>query len=160
MLKDAFTGAERSIKAGAIINATGPWSDKTRNLNTEAGDVRLRPTKGIHIVVDSRRLPMNHAVVCFHPQDGRVLFAIPWGDRTYIGTTDTDLDQDPGLVSASHSDVHYLLDVSNHYFPEANLIPDDVMSTWAGVRPLIMEENAENASAVSREHDVRLITMV
>jgi len=153
---DQITGEQREIKSNVIVNATGPWSDKTRLLGEEGGDQRLRPTKGIHIVVDAKRLAVNNAVVCFHPKDGRVLFAIPWGDRTYIGTTDTDFQGDPGEVAATKEDVTYLLEASNSYFPECQLTPEDVIATWAGVRPLISEEDSEDESSVSREHDVRV----
>ena len=155
-VEDQLTGEVRVVQGSAIINATGPWSDKTRLLGQEEGPKRLRPTKGIHIVVNSNRLPVNNAVVCFHPIDGRVLFAIPWGDQTYIGTTDTDFQSDPGEVAATKEDVQYLLEASNQYFPEAQLQEEDVISTWAGVRPLISEGEGENESSVSREHDVRI----
>lgn len=152
-VRDELTGKERSVKAHAVLNATGPWTDRTRAMGS-GGSARLRPTKGIHIVVDAERLKVANAVVCFHPKDGRVLFAIPWGQRTYIGTTDTDFQDDPGQVSADGADVDYLLDASNHYFPEAQLVRDDVISTWAGVRPLISEEGAGDESSVSREHEI------
>lgn len=155
-VRDEVTGKERDVRAHAVINATGPWTDRTRGLASGAGEQRLRPTKGIHIVVDARRLPVEHAVVCFHPKDGRVLFAIPWGDRTYIGTTDTDFRDDPGEVAASYEDVRYLIDASNDYFPQASLTEGDVISTWAGVRPLIAEEGPGSESSVSREHDIRV----
>lgn len=152
-VRDELTGIERSVKAHAVLNATGPWTDRTRAMGS-GGSARLRPTKGIHIVVDADRLRVANAVVCFHPKDGRVLFAIPWGQRTYIGTTDTDFQDDPGQVAADGSDVDYLLDATNHYFPEAELVRDDVISTWAGVRPLISEEGAGDESSVSREHEI------
>jgi glycerol-3-phosphate dehydrogenase len=153
---DQLTGDVHEIKTHAVINATGPWSDRTRSLRgTEAPD-RLRPTKGIHVVVDAERLRVHHAVVCFHPVDGRVLFAIPWGERTYIGTTDTDFSGDPAEVRADRADIRYLLDAANHYFPDAKLVDDDVISTWAGVRPLIAEESDGNESSVSREHEIRI----
>lgn len=157
-VRDTIAGKERSVPARAVINATGPWSDRTRSLGEGGHKARLRPTKGVHIVVPKSRLPVDNAVVCFHPQDGRVLFAIPWGDRTYIGTTDTDYTGDPGDVCADASDVEYLLAASNHYFPAASLVSDDVIATWAGVRPLIGQEDASDESAVSREHEIRVDT--
>ncbi|MDG1479604.1 MAG: glycerol-3-phosphate dehydrogenase [Myxococcota bacterium] len=156
-VRDELSGEERELRSSAVINATGPWSDRTRALGTSGGTPRLRPTKGIHIVVDAARLRPNNAVVCFHPDDGRVLFAIPWRDRTYIGTTDTDYPGDPGEVAASAEDVRYLLAAANTYFPTASLVEDDVIATWAGVRPLISEEDAgANESSVSREHVIRV----
>ena len=157
--EDLLSGEQYEIAANAVINATGPWSDRTRKMRGEDAPERLRPTKGIHVVVDVERLRVNHAVVCFHPDDGRVLFAIPWGDRTYIGTTDTDFSGDPSLVSADNADVQYLLEAANHYFPEAHLKAEDVLSTWAGVRPLIGEqEHTQDGteSSVSREHEIRV----
>jgi glycerol-3-phosphate dehydrogenase len=154
-VRDVLTGDERDIHAHAVINATGPWSDRTRALG-KGQSPRLRPTKGIHLVVDAERLPITNAVVCMHPSDGRVLFAIPWGDRSYVGTTDTDFEGDPANVQATADDVHYLLEAANHFFPDSKLTTDDVFSTWAGVRPLISEETAGKESSVSREHAIEV----
>ena len=163
-VKDRFSGEEKEIHAHAVVNATGPWTDRT--LAMRRGEVAddanrglLRPTKGVHVVVDAEKLPVQHAVVCFHPEDSRVLFAIPWGDRTYIGTTDTDYRGDPGEVAATAADVDYLLQAANTYFPQHTLVPADVISTWAGLRPLMAptsDEHGEsmNESAVSREHRI------
>ncbi len=150
-VRDELSGVESVIDARAVINATGPWTDATRGIGKTHAHV-LRPTKGVHIVVDRARLPVTNAVVCFHPTDGRVLFAIPWGDRTYVGTTDTDWSGDPALVAADAADVGYLLAAANSYFPAAKLVTDDVIATWAGLRPLIAQDG--KASSVSREHEV------
>ncbi len=147
-VRDTITGEERDVDARVVINATGPWSDAVR----QGPKPLLRPTKGVHIVVEHDRLPVNNAVVCFHPTDGRVLFAIPWDDRTYIGTTDTDYTGDPAAVAADATDVRYLLDAANVYFPASKLTEADVLSTWAGLRPLISSEGSE--SSVSREHEI------
>lgn len=147
-VRDTLSGEERDIDARVVINATGPWSDAVR----QGPKPLLRTTKGVHIVVEHARLPVNNAVVCFHPTDGRVLFAIPWGDRTYVGTTDTDYTGDPADVAADAADVRYLLDAANVYFPASKLVEADVLSTWAGLRPLISSEGSE--SSVSREHEI------
>jgi len=149
---DQLTGEVSTIRAKAIVNATGPWSDDTRALDGTIPNSRMRPTKGIHIVVSAKRLQVTHAVVCLHPTDGRVFFTIPWGEETYIGTTDTDFEGDPGAVNASSEDVAYLIAATNDYFPNASISADDVIATWAGVRPLVSQEAAENESSVSREH--------
>lgn len=149
-------GAVKEVRAKVVINATGPWTDATRGLS-EASDGRrlLRPTKGVHVVVDAQKLPVQHAVVCFHPKDERVLFALPWGERTYLGTTDTDYQGDPAEVAATPEDVDYLLTAANHYFPEHRLQPADVISTWAGLRPLVAPpEDGVSESEVSREHEI------
>lgn len=152
-VRDQHRGEESEVRARAVVNATGPWTDQVRALG-EGRTPLLRPTKGVHVVVDQVRLPVHNAVVCFHPTDGRVLFAIPWGDRTYLGTTDTDYTGDPATVAATRDDVDYLLSAANTYFPGAKLGRDDVIATWAGLRPLIADEGA--ASSVSREHEIRV----
>ena len=151
-LKDQLTGAVTDLTARVVVNATGPWSDGVRADDREVHQPRIRPTKGVHIVVSAARLRLSHAVCCMHPDDGRVFFTIPWGDHTYIGTTDTDFDGDPGAVYAECSDVDYLLRATNDYFPGLDIGHADVVSTWAGVRPLVGDEGAENESSVSREH--------
>jgi glycerol-3-phosphate dehydrogenase len=145
---------EVEIKATAVINATGPWTDKLRAMADEHGKL-LAPTKGVHIVVPGDRLPIKYAVVINHPVDKRVLFAIPWGTETYIGTTDTYYEGDPAEVCADLADIDYLIDAANSYFPKAALQREDVTSTWAGLRPLISQEGASESS-VSREHEIHI----
>ena len=158
-VQDRVTGEKRVLEATAVVNATGPWTDKTLALSSQ-GPKRplLRPTKGVHIVVDHAALPLSHAVLCMHPDDGRVMFVIPWGEQTYIGTTDTDEVDDPSEVRASAEDVTYILDVIHAHFPTVTLTPDHVISTWAGLRPLISEAPApgesQEESSVSREHQI------
>ncbi len=162
VVEDVLGGGEKEIEARTVVNATGPWTDRTIEMSSglPTGHI-LRPTKGIHIVVEREKLPLAHAVVCFHPTDERVLFAIPWGDRTYLGTTDTDYEGDPAAVRATLEDIDYLIDASNSYFPGNTLERDDVIATWAGIRPLMApqseqgEQGAEvSESAVSREHQI------
>ncbi len=154
-VKNVRTGATKEVRAKAVVNATGPWTDRTLALGGEQPRTLLRRTKGVHIVVDAAKLPAKHAIVCFHPTDDRVLFVIPWGDRAYIGTTDTDFDGDPSEVYATREDVRYLLEASNAYFPGHRLEESDVIATWAGLRPLISPPEAGvKASQVSREHEI------
>ncbi len=159
VVEDALTGELKQIEARTVINATGPWTDATIAMShpSSHGSI-LRPTKGIHIVVERDKLPISNAVVCFHPIDERVLFAIPWGDRTYLGTTDTDFEGDPAAVHATLEDVDYLIDASNSYFPDYPLERDDVIATWAGIRPLMAPQGegteGMSESAVSREHQI------
>ena len=151
-VKDNQTGERFVVKGRCIVNATGPWSDRTRALFGLQGK-KLRPTKGIHVVVDAKRLPIRYAVVLHHPDDGRILFAVPWGNRTYIGTTDTDFQGDPAQVAATSQDVNYLLRSCSHFFPKAQLVREDIIATWAGLRPLV-STGAEKESDVSREHEI------
>lgn len=146
------TGTSRTvdIRASAVVNATGPWSDSVRSSPTQESN-QLRLTKGVHIVLPAARLPLQHTVVCFHPKDQRLLFVIPWGDRVYVGTTDTDYEGDPRDVAADASDVEYLLQAIDAYFPDVHIHPDEITATWAGLRPLIRAEGVA-PSQVSREH--------
>ena len=149
---DCLGNRQGLVKAKVVLNATGPWTDRVRGVEDEKRQL-LRPTKGVHLVVDHERLPLKYAVVCYHPEDERILFAIPWGTRSYVGTTDTDYEGDPADVAATAEDVHYLLRACARYFPEARLGPEDVMATWAGLRPLVQDESSETSS-VSREHEI------
>ncbi len=150
-ITDSLTGQSATVRARVVVNATGPWCDEVRRL---AGDSPiLHTSKGVHIVLDAARLHTRHAVVM--KRNKRVVFAIPWGDRTVLGTTDTFYDGRPEDVRAEREDVDYLLELGNHYFPDAKLTPDDVLATWAGLRPLIRPQAAvPSASDVSREHHI------
>lgn len=152
VVTDGETGATVEAKAKVVINATGPWSDEVRALANEPGI--LKPTKGIHVVVDAARLPVKHALMMISPRDKRAVFCIPWGlGRTVVGTTDTFFDGSPDSVEPTKSDVEYLLECANHYFPPAELKSADVLSTWSGLRPLLKpDDESAGASAVSREH--------
>jgi glycerol-3-phosphate dehydrogenase len=114
----------------------------------------LRLTKGAHVAVLRARIGHTYAVTLTSPIDGRVMFVLPWGDLSYIGTTDTDDAVSPDDVRATGADVVYLLRSVNAMFPEARLGPHDVISTWAGLRPLLAPVQAQSASEVSREHRV------
>ena len=138
-----------TIRGKVVINATGPWCDEIRRMGGEPQV--LHASKGVHLVVDSARLKPEHALVMKHGK--RIIFIIPWGDRTVVGTTDTFYADRPEVVAADAGDIAYLLGLANRYFPEAKLGFDDVLATWAGVRPLLRPEgDVATASDVSREH--------
>jgi glycerol-3-phosphate dehydrogenase len=137
-----------NIKAKCLVNATGPWSDQFKQ-----SQMLLRKTKGVHVVVDRKRLPVPEAVMM--TEGPRVVYAIGWGERVYIGTTDTDFDAAPESVQTDQADIDYILGVTNQFFPDAKLDSNDVIKTWAGVRPLVYDKRGQ-PSDVSRSH---LITM-
>jgi glycerol-3-phosphate dehydrogenase len=151
-------GAETvEVRARVVLNATGPWSDAVRKLADPGAAPRLRPTKGVHILVRRDRLGNRNAITFQSPVDGRVMFVLPWGEFSYVGTTDTDYAGSPAEVRADADDVRYLIDSANSVFPEARLTADDVVSTWAGIRPLLSPSGPEGglaASATSREHEI------
>ena len=119
----------------------------------------LRRTKGVHIVLPRERLPLARAITLISPVDGRVMFAIPWRERTVLGTTDTDFTGTADEVAADADDVKYLCDSGNGYFPGANLTPDDVIATWAGLRPLIAAPpNVDESRDLARARGVHAAT--
>ena len=145
-VKDVVSGCTHKILTRAVVNASGPWSDGLPH-----SKVKLRLTKGIHLVVDRARLPVPDTVVM---TDGpRILFAIPWGERTILGTTDTDYKGAPEDVRVEVADTSYLLEIANRSFPGADLAVNDVISAWAGVRPLIADPQGR-PSDISRAHQI------
>ena len=116
----------------------------------------LQPTKGVHIVVDRTRLDHREAIVFTSPIDGRVLFILPWGKLSYIGTTDTDTAESPDQLTVSADDMVYLLRSANARFPSARLGVEDVRASWAGLRPLLADKDRKAASSRSREHAIVL----
>lgn len=153
-VRDAEAGgaSEWEIRASVVVNATGPWSDETA---LEAGISReplLRPTRGTHIHVRRDRIGHQRALIFESALDGRIMFVLPWGDLTLIGTTDEDYEGAPEEVRPTGGDVSYLLDSTNRLFPEARLTAEDVISAWAGLRPLVAGEAGEDEDEVSREH--------
>jgi glycerol-3-phosphate dehydrogenase len=151
---DRFTGARGTIRASAVVNAGGPWVDRLRALEEPGCRPLLRPTKGVHVVVPRERLGHHEAIAFLSPIDGRVMFALPWGELSYVGTTDTDAPELPETVTASADDVVYLLRSVNARFPNARLGVDDVRATWAGLRPLLAPEHDRAPSGRSREHAI------
>jgi len=151
---DAVTGHTMSVHARTVVNATGPWVDQLRRTDDPAATPLLRCTKGVHVAVPRARLGHTHAVAFVSPLDGRVMFVLPWGDLSYIGTTDTDEGAPPEDVRATGEDVVYLLRSANALFPDARLAPRDVVATWAALRPLLAPDRALRPSQVSREHRV------
>ena len=153
-VRDALTGRVSTVRALVVVNATGPWVDRVRRLDDAGAEPLLRPTKGAHVAVPRKRVGHTLAVTLTSPIDGRVMFVLPWGDLSYIGTTDTDEDASPDEVRATAQDVVYLLRSVNAFFPHARLSPSDVIASWAGLRPLLRPPRHLAPSAASREHRV------
>jgi len=146
-LEDVLGQRTFQARARAVVNATGPWADGLPHSR-----VKLRLTKGIHLVVERARLPVTETVVM--TEGKRILFAIPWGERTILGTTDTDYDGPLDDVRADAADIGYVLQVTNQFFPGARLAHADVISSWAGLRPLVADPNGK-PSDISRAHEIR-----
>jgi glycerol-3-phosphate dehydrogenase len=142
-----------TIRTRTVVNAAGPWTDHVLSTYPGSNPPMLRTSKGVHLVVPWERLPVRHAVVMSSPRDRRATFCVPWRECTYIGTTDTDYREAPEDVRVERSDVAYLLETVKRYFPSAALGPMDVLSTWAGVRPLVSQAKGTPYD-VSREHTI------
>jgi len=145
--RDRINGREGAVRARVVVNATGPWSDQLRAMGSLSPV--LRPSKGIHVVFPRSRLGLTTSTVI--ARGDRIVFAIPYGDCAYVGTTDTDYKGDPGDVVADADDVKYLVDAVNDQFDGVQVSPADIISSWAGVRPLVADEGSPTPSDVSRD---------
>jgi glycerol-3-phosphate dehydrogenase len=152
-VEDALTGHRAEIRSRVVVNATGPWSDAVESLQGGAKSSAVQGSKGVHIAVERSRVGNRDAIVMLHPRDGRVMFTLPAGNYTIFGTTDTFTTVSPDEVRASEADVAYILEAANAYFPDARLGRHDLISAWAGIRPL-MPTTGSSVSA-SREHLIR-----
>ena len=153
---DRIGGGELVARARVVVNAAGPWLDCVGVLDGP-GTPRLRLTKGVHVVVPRERIGHRAAIVLHAVKDRRVMFTIPWGEHSVIGTTDTDHRGGPDVPPMVEAeDVAYLLDTVNHYFPAAALRPADVVSAFAGLRPLVAPRGKAtlSPSSVSREEEI------
>ncbi len=149
-----------NLSAPVIINATGAWADRLRNQLTPSK--RVRPLRGSHIVVALSRLSVSSALTLMHPKDNRGMFIFPWQGRAVIGTTDLDHPQDLDIEACiSQQEIDYLLEATRTLFPSVTLREADIISTWAGVRPVIGSDKAP--SKERRDHavwtDENLITV-
>ncbi|EAD5842170.1 TPA_asm: glycerol-3-phosphate dehydrogenase/oxidase [Listeria innocua] len=149
---DRLTGKAYDIKGHRVINAAGPWVDKVRKLDYATNNKHLRLTKGIHLVIDKQKFPMEQAVY-FDTPDGRMVFAIPRDKKVYVGTTDTVYDEAVINPKALESDHNYVIKAINYMFPDVHISEKDIESSWAGVRPLIYEEG-KDPSEISRKDEV------
>ncbi|MGL4392234.1 MAG: glycerol-3-phosphate dehydrogenase/oxidase, partial [Fusobacteriaceae bacterium] len=149
---DKISGETKKVFAKIVINATGPWVDFVRDMDKSKFGKTLHWTKGVHFVVDQKKFPLKNSIYMDTP-DGRMIFCIPRGDKTYVGTTDTDYKGNIEKIYMDKVDCEYLLKMLKPVFPNLNLTLSDIESSWAGVRPLIHEEG-KSPSAISRKEEI------
>jgi glycerol-3-phosphate dehydrogenase len=149
---DELANTTLNIRATSVINAAGPWVDDLREINKSKVGKRLHLTKGVHVVVPHQKFPIHQAIY-YDVEDGRMVFAIPRGRVTYIGTTDTNYDGDKDRVFTSSEDAAYLIRGVFNTFTGLELSVDDIESSWAGLRPLI-HEDGKSASELSRKDEI------
>jgi len=152
-VKDEFTGREIEVRARVVAGAVGPWGDTLLKMDRPDNPPQLRPTKGVHLIVLRERVGNRNALSYVVKRDGRMMFVIPWGKFSIIGTTDTDYSGRPEDSAVEANDVEYVLEAFNQAFPEVKLGQEDIISAYAGVRPLVAE-SATTESKVSREHRI------
>ncbi len=152
MAKDSVSGHQYSINAKVVINATGAWTD---TLRTQLGKKsNIRPLRGSHLVFPSWRLPTAQSITLKHPKDGRSMFIFPWEGMTVVGTTDLDNPNvDAGEPYIREEEVQYLLESIEHLFPGSKIERKDVVSSFAGIRPIV-SGGALNPSAEKRNHTI------
>ncbi len=148
---DHNTGIRLNITSRNFVSAAGPWVDLLRTKDASMNHKRLHLTKGVHIVFPAEKLPIKQSVY-FDVDDGRMIFAIPRGRVTYVGTTDTNYTGNLDRVVATKDDVNYLLNAVNKTFPTVKATINDVESNWAGLRPLIHEDK-KDPSELSRKDE-------
>ncbi len=145
--KQAFT-----VKSRNFVSAAGPWVDLLREKDHSMNNKHLHLTKGVHLVFSRERFPLTQSIY-FDVPDGRMIFAIPRGRATYVGTTDTNYNANLNRVVATQDDAAYLLKAVNHMFPGVDLKEEDIESNWAGLRPLI-HEDGKDPSELSRKDEI------
>jgi glycerol-3-phosphate dehydrogenase len=151
---EADSGERIEVGADHVVNATGVWADEIRPEVVEEEDVpRIAPSRGTHLLVDQRDLPMGNAACIVPAGEGRMIFALPWYGRTLIGTTDNDFDGDIRHPSPAEAEVEYLLDAANSFFG-TTLGPGDLVGAYAGVRPLISSGDPRKSVDISRKEEL------
>ncbi|PKG23394.1 glycerol-3-phosphate dehydrogenase/oxidase [Niallia nealsonii] len=151
-VKNMLTGEKYSIFAEYVVNAAGPWVDTIREIDGSKKGKALQLTKGVHIVIDQRKFPLKQAIY-FDTPDKRMVFAIPREGKAYVGTTDTFYGDDPVSPTMQVEDRDYLINAIHYMFPSVKISTADIESSWAGVRPLILEDG-KDPSEISRKDEI------
>lgn len=153
--RDQETGQEYEIKGKAVINATGIFVDSIRKMDMPESENLISPSQGTHIVISKSFLPGSSAIMVPHTDDGRVLFAVPWHDRVIIGTTDTEIDGPLLEPKPFSNEVDFLLSHAAKYL-QKDPTKDDILSVFAGIRPLIRSDTSHETSSLSRDHHISI----
>jgi glycerol-3-phosphate dehydrogenase len=149
----AVDGEELDVRARVVVNAAGVWSDEVRALDEGIHPDSIRPAKGVHLTVPWDKVQNDIAVVIPVPKDKRSLFVVPWGDHTYVGTTDTDYHGPIDDPQCTQEDMAYVLRALNHSVT-TGVTEADVTGTWAGLRPLVKRADSGRTADLSRLHKV------
>ena len=152
---DQETGTELDLTARVVINATGPFTDSVRHLDDPGAPTMIAPSQGVHLVLESSFLAGDSAIMVPHTRDGRVMFAIPWHGHTLVGTTDTPLDRVELDPVPGEEEIDFILETASDYLqrPPGR---EDILSAFAGIRPLVREAGADSTAELSRDHTIHV----
>ncbi len=152
---DRVSGCEFELRARVVVNATGAFSDGVRRLADPDAAPMIAPSQGVHLVFDKSFLPGDSAILVPHTADGRVMFAIPWHGHTLVGTTDTPVDVAPVEPVPFAQEVDFILETAAQYLDHAPS-RKDILSAWAGIRPLVKAGGSGGTAALSRDHSIHI----
>lgn len=153
--EDEISGENLSVKAKAVINATGAFCDSVRKLSDEQAEKIIEPSQGIHLVFDKKFLPGENALMIPKTSDGRVLFAIPWHDKVLVGTTDTPVERAELEPRALETEIEFILETAKSYLAQPPK-REDILSVFAGIRPLVKSAKTANTAKLSRDHTIEI----
>lgn len=150
-VKDMESGQKLEIKGRAVVNATGVFTDDILKMDNPEATGIITPSQGVHLILDKRFLPGDTAIMVPQTEDGRVLFAVPWHDRVVVGTTDTLVDAPSLEPRALEEEVEFILKHAAQYMSD-DPAREDVLSVFAGLRPLVSVDKSKKTAAISRDH--------
>ena len=153
--EDAESGEIFSVRAKAVINATGAFCDFVRKLSVAGAPPIIAPSQGIHLVFDKKFLAAENALMIPKTSDGRVLFAIPWQEHAVFGTTDTPVEQAELEPQAQEKEIEFILETAKNYL-ENPPQKKDILSIFAGIRPLVKSSETKNTAALARDHTIEI----
>jgi len=153
--QDVETGQTHDAMAKVVVNATGAFTDSVRQLGDSAAAKMIAPSQGAHIILDRSFLPGTNAILVPHTKDGRVMFAIPWHDHTLVGTTDMPISEAVLEPVPMEKEIEFMLETASLYLAKKPT-KADILSAWAGIRPLVKMGDGKNTAALSRDHTVHI----
>jgi glycerol-3-phosphate dehydrogenase len=153
--QDVETGEEFQFKAKVVINATGPFTDSVRQMDNSQTEPMIAPSQGAHIVLDRAFLPGSCAIIVPRTSDGRVMFAIPWHGHTLVGTTDIPVEHASLEPVPMKQEIEFMLSTAGQYLAKKPA-RTDILSTFAGIRPLLGSGDKKKTSAYSRDHTIHV----
>src|SRR5699024_11058518 len=152
-----LSGEEYAIEGHSVINATGVFTDSILAMDEGISKPIIKPSQGVHIVIDKDFLPGDTAIMIPKTNDGRILFALPWHDKVMVGTTDTPVEKITSEPEAMEREVDFILKHAGEYLSKKPN-REDIRSVFAGLRPLVKNGNDENTAEISRDHSLIVST--